>query len=204
MIKKMINEYVLNNKYDIYILLSILLIGVFIGVLGFVFLNYELRTEFISEVKNVFDISKQEGFDGANVIIEGIKSNLLTVILLIFLSITLLCKAGIYLITLIKGISLGLYICSIFTIFGFLKGLLIFFLLVVLVNIIYIPSYIYISTKLMNFNFEIFKSKRDSINMLNILKIMILVTIGFFVMFSGTIFEQIFSKIAINIYNSIY
>lgn len=204
MIKKMINEYVLNNKYDIYILLSILLIGVFIGVLGFVFLNYELRTEFISEVKNVFDISKQEGFDGANVIIEGIKSNLLTVILLIFLSITLLCKAGIYLITLVKGISLGLYICSIFTIFGFLKGLLIFFLLVVLVNIIYIPAYIYISTKLMNFNFEIFKSKRDSINMLNILKIMILVTIGFFVMFSGTIFEQIFSKIAINIYNSIY
>lgn len=203
MFKKIIKEYILNNKYDIYILLSIFLVGIFIGVLGYVFLTTEMKTDFVLEIKSIFNLSKENGYVKTSVIMEGIKTNLLLVIFLAFLSITLICRAGMYLITLIKGMSIGLYTCAIFMIFGFIKGLVIFLLLIVIINIIYIPAYIYILTKLLNFNFEIFKSKRDSVNMLSISKTLLSMFVGFFVMFSSTIFEQIFSKIVISLYNSL-
>lgn len=203
MFKKIIKEYILNNKYDIYLLLCILLVGIFIGILGYIFLTYEMKTEFVYEIKNIFNLSKESGYVKTSVIVEGIKTNLLLIIFLVFLSITLVCRAGIYLITLIKGMSLGLYTCAIFTIFGFFKGLLVFLLLVIIINIIYMPAYFYISTKLINFNFEIFKSKRDSINMLSVSKTLLSVLVGFFIMFSSTIFEQIFSKIVINLYRTL-
>lgn len=203
MVKKWIKNYLMNNKYEVLVFSFIILTGVIIGITTFLVANDETRRIATEAVTGVLDLSAKEEFIKADIVLNGLKSNLIFITILFIFAMTLFGKWGIYICMLIKGISLGIYTSVLFNVFGFGYGLLVNILLVLLVNIIYIPALIYICVSLYNLNFDIFKM-RNGVNISSsIIKSIFEVFTGFILIFSSIILEQIMSTVMLNIYTKV-
>lgn len=201
--KKWLKEYFLNNKQDILMVVSLILIGVIIGVVVYIFSGNEVKTVAINCVKEVFEISKSETYVKTNIVVNGIKADIILIFVLFFFTLTLFGKYLIYFIMLLKGVAISIYTAILINIFGMLWGSLVVFMLVILVNILYLPALIYITVAFLEINFNLFKARINSLNALNITKVILAVIAGFMVMFSSTVVEQIVSSIVLNIYGKI-
>lgn len=200
MLKKWIKNYFVNNKYDVLLFVAIITIGVFIGISTFLLSGEKTQGIVVESVTGVLDLSVKEEFIKANIIADGLKSNLVLILIMIFFSITLFGKWGIYIIMLLKGIGIGIYIAVLFTVFGFWWGLLVNMLLVIIINLIYIPSLIYIAVSLVGLNFYAFKTRNDGLTSKQIFRTILDIFMGFVLIFSSVILEQILSTITLNIY----
>ena len=200
MLKKWIKEYIAINKREILIVIGLLLLGIVIGIGAYVFSSSEIKQMAIESVKKVSDISKEETYVKTNIIKNGIKTNLITICLLAGLSVMLFGKYVIYGLTILKGAAISLYTIVIFNVFGPLLGIVVTLLLVILVNILYIPAFIYLVVTFLEVNFNVFKIKLNS-NGYNVYKLLLAVFVGSILMFSSVIVEQIVSSIVLNIYN---
>lgn len=200
MLKKWIKNYFVNNKYDVLVFVAIITIGVFIGISTFLLSGEKTQGIVVESVTGVLDLSVKEEFIKANIIADGLKSNLVLILIMIFFSITLFGKWGIYIIMLLKGIGIGIYIAVLFTVFGFWWGLLVNMLLVIIINLIYIPSLIYIAVSLVGLNFYAFKTRNDGLTSKQIFRTILDIFMGFVLIFSSVILEQILSTITLNIY----
>ena len=178
-------EYLLNyiskNSKVIKIILMCLLIGLVIGLTVTYFLNQEVKNELTNSIKSTLDLSKDKGFESINILKNGIMTNLLVILIIYFLSITLIAPICICIISLIKGFSIGLYIPTLFLVFGFGKGILVLLLLVILPNIIFIPSYVYMCVNAINFHYKLLEEKnkltiifKESYNLVIVLSLIIL------------------------------
>lgn len=203
MLKKWLKEYIQINKREILIVVGLLLLGIIIGVGVYIFSTNQLKELAITNIKGVLDISKSDTYVKANIIANGIKANLLLILVLSILSVTLFGKLGIYIILLLKGASLSLYTIFLFNIFGVFWGAITTFLLVVLVNILYIPALIYLVVSFLELNFNVFKTRINNINLSLTYKILLIVFVAFVIMFSSIVLEQIASNVVLNIYNRI-
>lgn len=201
--KKWLKEYFLNNKQEILMVVSLILIGIIIGAVVYIFSGNEVKTVAINCVKEVFEISKSETYVKTNIVVNGIKADIILIFVLFFFTLTLFGKYLIYFIMLLKGIAISIYTAIIINIFGMLWGSLVVFMLVILVNILYLPALIYITVAFLEINFNLFKARINSLNALNITKVILAVIAGFMVMFSSTVVEQIVSSIVLNIYGKI-
>lgn len=201
--KKWLKEYFLNNKQDILMVVSLILIGVIIGVVVYIFSGNEVKSVAINCVKEVFEISKSETYVKTNIVVNGIKADIVLIFVLFFFTLTLFGKYLIYFIMLLKGVAISIYTAILINIFGVLWGSLVVFMLVILVNILYLPALIYITVAFLEINFNLFKARINSLNALNITKVILAVIAGFMVMFSSTVVEQIVSSIVLNIYGKI-
>lgn len=200
MLKKWIKEYVELNKREILIVVGLLLLGVIIGIGAYVFSSAEIKGMAIESIKQVLDISKQETYVKTNIIKNGIKTNLITICLLTVFSVMLFGKYIIYALTILKGAAISLYTIVIFNVFGPLWGVIVTLLLVILVNMLYIPSFIYLVLAFLEVNFNVFKM-RISAKEASMYKLLLGIFICFVLMFSSVIIEQISSGIVLNIYN---
>lgn len=196
-------EYITNNKYDILLISILIAIGITVGIMVYIFLNNEIKELVLVNAKKVFDISKEDTYISANIILNGLKSNIILITMLLIFSVTLFGKWAIYSILIIKGIAIGIYIGVLFNIFGFWWGIIVVILLVVVVNMLYIPALIYLTAMLLGLNFDIFKSRRDCMNILNISKVLIVTLTSFFIIFSSIVVEQVASNIVLNIYTKL-
>lgn len=196
-------EYITNNKYDILLISILIAIGITVGIMVYIFLNNEIKELVLVNAKKVFDISKEDTYISANIILNGLKSNIILITILLIFSVTLFGKWAIYLILISKGIAIGIYTGVLFNIFGFWWGIIVFILLVVVVNMLYIPALIYLTAMILGLNFDIFKSRRDCINILNISKVLIVTLTSFFIIFSSIVVEQVASNIVLNIYTKL-
>lgn len=201
--KKWLKEYFLNNKQDILMVVSLILIGIIIGAVVYIFSGNEVKTVAINCVKEVFEISKSETYVKTNIVVNGIKADIILIFVLFFFTLTLFGKYLIYFIMLLKGVAISIYTAILINIFGMLWGSLVVFMLVILVNILYLPALIYITVAFLEINFNLFKARINSLNALNITKVILAVIAGFMVMFSSTVVEQIVSSIVLNIYGKI-
>lgn len=201
--KKWLKEYFLNNKQDILMVVSLILIGIIIGAVVYIFSGNEVKTVAINCVKEVFEISKSETYVKTNIVVNGIKADIILIFVLFFFTLTLFGKYLIYFIMLLKGVAISIYTAILINIFGVLWGSLVVFMLVILVNILYLPALIYITVAFLEINFNLFKARINSLNALNITKVILAVIAGFMVMFSSTVVEQIVSSIVLNIYGKI-
>ena len=200
MLKKLFKEYVLENKYDLCMVLMLLFIGFVCGIGIYFLANVNTTNELISSIKEVFDISLEGKILKSNILLNGIKINLALIVLLLFFSITLIGRWLVYITTIIKGLSIGIYTCIMFSIFGIWWGLLTSLLLVILVNLVYMPAYIYLATTILAFNFEIFNTKKYSTNLYCIAKMLTKVIASFVFMFSSGIVEQLLTNVVFKIY----
>ena len=152
-------NYLLNYIKENYKIIKIIVICFFIGLIAglivFNLLNQNIKNELLENIKSTLDLSKQEGFENINILKNGILTNVLIILLIYFFSITLIAPICICLISIVKGFSIGMFIPTLFLVFGFGKGILVLLLLILLPNIIYIPSYIYMSVNAINFHYKL-------------------------------------------------
>lgn len=203
MLKKWFKEYVEINKREILTIVCLMLLGVIIGAGAYIFAGSAIKDLAISSVKEVFDISKSETYVSTNIILNGIKSDVILILILAMLSVTLFGRWIIYLIMILKGAALSVYTIILFNVFGPLWGIITFILLVLLVNILYLPAVIYLTVSFLEVNFNIFKAKFSNMNVTGMYKVLITIILSFVVMFSSIIVEQLVSSIALNIYTQI-
>lgn len=203
MLKKWIKDYIEVNKKEILYVISFLILGFIIGVFLYIFSSQDIKIVAIQSVKKIFDISKGESYIKTNIIINGLKQDIFLIAVLSIFSMTLFGKWFIYLIISLKGIGISIYIILLFNIFGPLWGILVVFLLVILVNLIFIPALIYISVCFLEVNFNIFKTKINDTNISLFYKTVFRVIIILVIMFSSVVVEQIASSIVLDIYYKI-
>lgn len=201
--KEYINRYIRGNFKKIYMIAAAIFIGLIVGIFIYNFSGMENKESICATIKDTLDITRQENFQGINVIKNGMISNLLICFIIYFSSITLVCPYIVIIINFIKGMSIGVYLSSIFAIFGVGNGILTIFLLIILPNIIYIPVFIYLSTNSINFHNEIIKVESRGNKLSLLIKESIYLFITFSIMSLSTIIEQLCSMGVINIYKSL-
>lgn len=203
MLKKWIKEYIEINKREILIVIGLMLLGVIIGIGVYIFASSATKDLAIASVKEVFEISKQTTYVKTNVIANGVKADILLILILGISSVTLFGKWIMYTITLLKGMALSIYTILLFNVFGPLWGILVFILLVLLVNILYIPALIYLIINFLEVHFNVFKARINNLNVVEIYKVLMAIFFSFVIMFSSIVVEQLASSIVLNIYTKI-
>lgn len=131
------------------------------GIVGYLFMDNSVSSELRNSVRNTFDLSNSDSYQKINVIINGIKSNSLFVFVLALASITIIGIPIIYIMYIVKGIAIGIYICIIFSIFSFWNAILCFLMLVLIVNMVYLPAITYIGVNLLRFNNKLVEYIRE-------------------------------------------
>ena len=203
MLKKFLKEYFEINKTDILKVVGLLLLGLIIGIGAYIFSSQEIKQLLISNVRSVFDISKQDTYIKTNIITNGIKTNMILIFTLAILALTLFGKLIIYTIMVLKGAAISLYTILLFNIFGPLWGIVTTILLVAIVNILYLPALIYLVVSFLELNFNIFKTRISGNNIALAYRLLLVIFISFVIMFSSTVVEQVAGNMVLNIYKNI-
>lgn len=196
---KSIQKYVIENISVISKILFIYAIGIAIGCTLFIFTD--IKNEYINIVKNILEQTKQENFESINVIANGLKNNLFFIGIIYSSIITIISPLIIFAIIVLKAIVTGIYICTLFSIFGFLKGIGVVIINVILPLILSLTGFVIISTNAIN----IFKN----INLGNKFTIKELIKQGYWFIISfslisfSIVIEQLTSGAVISIYTKI-
>lgn len=201
--KKKILNYIEKNRKVIIVIIFCLFIGFCSGIVGYLFIDKSVSLEINSYVKSTFDLSNEVGYEKINVILNGIKSNLLFVAVLSLASITIIGLPIIYIMYIVKGMAIGIYVCVLFNIFNFWNAVLCALMLVIIVNIVYIPAIVYIGVNLLRFNNKLIENIREGKIIQRGIIESVKLFFGFLIIFSSIILEDIFSKIIVKIYQNL-
>lgn len=201
MFKRYIHKYIKENRNEIFIIAIMLIVGIISGIIMFALIKNESIYILIESMNETLSLSTNKSFVKMSIVLNAAKNNALLIVVMLFLSITLIGRGCIYAITLLKGIILGIYTCILLQIFGIGYGALVVLMQVILVNVIYIPAYIYLAVELILFNLDLFKIRTSGINLYT--KLATKIGAVFVVMFSSSIIEQIFTNISLNLYSKL-
>ncbi len=193
-----IKEYVNDNFKSIILIFSCIIIGLVVGILTFNLMPNSTKTEIIQTLNNTLSSTKSENFEGINVIKNGMISNGILVLILYFSSITLIAPGLVCITNIFKGFAVGLYIPTLFYIFGFGNGIVALFLLVIIPNLIYIPAFIYLSINSISFHYKLIGEEESKIKIT--VKEIYKLILGFSVIALSVIVEQLLSLGIIHIY----
>lgn len=198
--KEKIIKYIEENIKSISVIAFCIAIGIMSGIFLYQFVPSSIRNDLLQTMKSTLALTKSENFEGINIIKNGMISNMLLVLVIYFLSLTLLSPYLISILSFFKGLSIGMYIPTLFNIFGMSKGMLVMLLLVIIPNLVYIPSYIFLSVNSIKFHYSLLR--RES-KIVVFIKEIIRIIFGFSIMFLGVILEQLTSYFVIALYASI-
>lgn len=196
---KSVQKYVMENISIISKILLIYAIGIVVGVALFIFTD--IKTEYIDIVKNILEQTKQENFESINVIANGLKNNLFFIGLIYSSIITIISPLIICAIMIVKAIVTGIYVCTLFSIFGFLNGLGVITLNVLLPLILSLIGFVIICTNAIS----VFKQMNlgNKIGIKELIKQFYWFIISFSLISFSIVIEQLTSGVVINIYSKI-
>lgn len=169
-------------------------------VLGIVMYKFADKS-YVDIIKNIFEQSKSEDFNGITVLVKGMKNNSIY-ILLCYMSLFCIYTPFVLLfLLLLKCASIGIYICSIFNLFGFSKGALCALVGVVLPNLFSLFGYILICTNILN----VYQRIREGIKfkLFNGINSIYIFLISISLISFSLVVEQLSSSIMLNLYNKI-
>ena len=198
--KKYFKEYISQNFKVLTILFICLIIGIVMGVAIYHILDDGVKTELVNTMKSTLDLTKQESFQGINIIKNGMISNIILTLIIYLISLTLISPYLISILSITKGFAIGIYIPTLFLFFNFGNGILAMILLIIIPNLVYIPSYVYMCTNSINFNYNLINGENK---MSLIIKEIIKIVVGFSIMFLGVILEQFTSLGVISLYKKL-
>lgn len=198
MLKRWIKDYIKTNKMQIVIIMTVLLIGIIMGIIIFSFLPQQIKEEVIADVKETLNITKSGEYIKTNIIMNSIINNLVLIIVLGSFSLMLFGKYIIYFIMLLKALAISIYTAILFSIFGFGYGLIVTALLVLLVNIIYLPALVYLVACLLEVNYNIFNLRLKSVGLV---KVFLKIIPVFIIMCSSGVIEQIATNVVLTLYS---
>lgn len=199
--KKYLRNYIEENFKILSIIFFCIIIGLVVGIIFYNVINPTLKEEIIKSMRQTLELTKQENFTGINVIRNGMIANAVLVMIIYLISLSLIAPYLMSVLSISKGLAIGVYIPTLFQIFGPSKGIVALLLLVVLPNLIYIPAYMYISANSLRFNYGII-SKENSRTSL-VVKESVKLLIGFSIMFLSIVIEQFTTLGVISLYGSI-
>lgn len=192
------------NRKIVVGLLICILIGVISGFIIYNFSGKEVKDRLVNQMTESIEYSNNGEIIKSEVIYNGIKNNISLVFFMFVFSIMLYGTILIYFIFIIKGVSIGIYIGTLFGIFGFWWGLLVILILVILVNVVYIPAMIFIGSTFINYNLNVLEYKSDVSKVTSISKILLCVIFGLIIIFSSIIIEQLMGNCVIKISNYLH
>ncbi|MEG2348244.1 MAG: stage II sporulation protein M [Clostridia bacterium] len=198
-----IQKYIDENKLKIYSILICLIIGLVVGFFTYKFTSASIREELNKTIKTTLELTKQEGFQGINIIKNGIASNILICFIMYLSCITIVAPGIVCIINSLKGFSIGIYIPTIFYVFGFWNGIICFFILVILPNLVYIPSFIYLSVNAINFHNVLVDKFNEKSKLKVVTKESIYLIVTISIMSFAIVIEQLASIGVINIYREL-
>jgi len=195
-ILKMLKE----NKKSIKVFIFCILLGLATGFISYNFLSVDNKQELVDSVKITLDICKNENFEKVSILQNGLNSSFITIILFLIVSTTIVAPIVFCCIYFLKGFAIGIYISVIYSIFGFWNGTLSNFLINIIPNLIFIPVYIYIGIKTIDFHYYICGTStiKEKVKRLIYLGYSYIICMPFF--FLSIVIEQIVFPIVLNIY----
>lgn len=199
MLKKLIGEYVYQNKKIVVGLFICITIGVISGLAIYLLSNNDIKDNLSNQMTDAIKLSDNGEYIKTEIIYNGIRNNVIYILIMFALSIMLYGSLLIYLLYIIKGVSIGIYIATLFSIFGFWWGLLVILLLIVLVNVVYLPAISFVGVTLINYNLDIMEYRNESRKVINFSRVIINISTGLLVIFSSIIVEQLMSNIVAKI-----
>ena len=194
-------DYILKNYKMIAVFLFVLIVGLVGGLIFFNLINENIKLQIIDTMKKTLEISKKEGFTGFNVIKNGMISNILLTGVIYLLALSFICPYLIGSLSLLKGFSIGLYVPTIFYIFGLKNGIIATSLMVVLPNIFYIVSFIYSCTNAHNLNLKLMN--KEGTKIMIIAQEIIRIAVSFSFVFLGVFIEQLTSNYVLSLYEKL-
>lgn len=200
MVKRWLKEYINKNIYDILCTVVMLVIGIVVGIGIYFFSSEETKVILTTSARSIFELSRDEAYVKTNIISNGLQINIILLVILAISSVTLFGKHVIHFIAMLKGVAISIYMAVLFKIFGLGYGLAAVSLLIILVNLIYIPSFIYLLVTFLEINFNIFKTRILNVNILDRLCILGKIGLAFIGIFSSIILEQVMSSIVLSIF----
>lgn len=160
-----IYNYIINNEREFLIITILFFIGLFVGVIYINNINDSQIVEVNNFLNNLFsNMNEYHNIDLLNLLKKSLTSNLFIVLLLWFGASTIIGIPVVYGTIIAKGFSLGCTISSIILSCGTGKGILISISLLLLQNIIFIPTMFSICISGIRLYKSIMKNKnRDNI-----------------------------------------
>lgn len=195
-----IQKYIRENISIILKILSIYLIGILIGVALFVFTD--IKDEYVNIVNGVFEGATLENFEGINIITNGIKNNIIYIGILYFSLITIIAPLIICFFVILKAIVTGIYICTLYSVFGIFNGILVSIVSVIIPNIFSLIGYIIICTNIIN----LFKliSQGEKADIKQLLKHFYFLLISISLISFSIVLEQLMTGVSLKIYTNIF
>ena len=144
--RKAIEKHIKENIKEYFILALIFIIGLFIGTMVLNNSNENQSTQ-IAEYLNNFNQNLQQGrsINYLSMLFEILKKDIKLVLLMTFLSVSVIGIPALYFIVGYKGFNIGYTIAAITATFGFGKGLLFSTSLMLLNKIIEIPAILFLA-----------------------------------------------------------
>ncbi len=199
----MVKEYINQNRKIVTGLFICILAGMVAGLLVYNFSDKEIKDVLVEQMTQSIKASGEGEVIKTNMVYNGMKNNIILVLFMFLFSIMLYGTILIYLLYIIKGTAIGIYIGTLFGVFGFWWGILAILVLIILVNIVYLPGIIFIGSTFVNYNLNVLEYKNEIRKVDSISKVLFKVFCGMVIIFSSIIIEQLLSNIAIKIYNCI-
>lgn len=196
---KSIQKYVGQNIGIISKILVVYAIGIVIGIV--LFSITDIKQEYINIVKEIFDMTKQENFSGINIVANGIKNNTTFIVLLYSTILTVIAPLLVCLFIILRAIITGIYMCTIFCIFGIGKGIIVVVLGIIIPLIVSLLGYILICTNVINIFHNM--SNGNKIELKDIIKQIYWLIISYSLISFSIVIEQLMTSIIFNMYKQI-
>lgn len=195
------SEYIYQNKKIVVGLFICITIGVLSGLVIYLFSNNDIQKNLQNQMTEAIKLSDNGEYIKTEIIYNGIRNNIIYILIMFALSVMLYGSLLIYFLYLLKGITIGIYISTLFSVFGMWWGLLVILLLVLLVNLVYLPGLVFIGITLINYNLDIMEYRNETKKVTNFSKVVFNITFGLLIIFSSIIVEQLMSNIVVKISN---
>ena len=140
--KNILLNYVIRNKKNFIIIITLFLIGIFIGT---IFINNSNENQKL-EINNYIEelvkkVKESENVNKLNLLLISIKQNIMFILLIWFLGCTIIGGIFIYITIIYKGFSIGYTISALIAVLGIKQGILISIISLLLQNIIFLPAF---------------------------------------------------------------
>ena len=195
-----IQKYIRENISTILKILFIYFIGVAVGIIIFIFTD--IKKEYVDIVSGVFEGVKSDNFEGINVIANGIKNNIIYIGILYFSLITIIAPLIICFFVILKAIVTGIYICTLYSVFGIFNGILVSIVSVIIPTFFSLVGYVIICTNIIN----LFKliSQGEKADIKQLLKHFYFLLISISLISFSIVLEQLMTGVSLKIYTNIF
>ncbi len=144
--KKVLIDYVIRNKKNFIIIITLFCIGISIGIFFINNSNDIQKEELNKYIANITTKTKETPeINKFSLLILSIKENVLSILIIWFLGCTIIGGIFIYIAIIYKGFSIGYTIAAIIAVLGIKQGFIIAVISLLLQNIIFLPAYFLIA-----------------------------------------------------------